>query len=645
MILSSRFVVDCAAYFAIHPDSGVITVINQTNLDREKIIPDRDTLTCFMEYNLVSNAVRRTIVNIEILDLNDCTPHFFGLSQPHHLEVLENVALPTPLLLLQPTDQDKGMNGTTQFTITSGNEDGFFNIALAEGDTEESTTNRILFLVNMLNFEALSNSGIFNLTITINDMAVEPLTLEQHINIQVTNLEDEPPTFIMTSYVFSITENHPVGNSEGAFAQVSAGSDQSDGHVFYNICRNCVAGDFFGVNQVSGVLFLKTPLDFESLQSPKFMFEIEASNRNTRQIQTTVVTVDVIDVNEHPPYFVCRQERDKYVQASYSCGSRQNVNNSELYIEENSTPMFLFVFYVADDDRTAEFGAINRTSVGYRIVPEDNPFEVGFGAIFTLDNAHMSINGILDRELTPNFSVTLTVENLVQPTLRSDTTITVRVLDVNDNAPEFTQSEYKGNVFEGSPEEMVVLRVQADDPDEEENGTVTYSISGVSEEVARDWFQILPADGTISVRNGSSLDYLRLGDGGSVTLAITASDNGMEQMSSLATVTISILPSATFIPGSYQEYSSAEFNVLADSSASFYLEFRSSEGSGLLAYQMSSDGAVFSVELQEGSVVASLGESQMANGDADVSSDVWHFVHVQWTNNEVSVRKSVTIFR
>lgn len=637
--INARFEEVCETYFAIHLDTGVITVIDQANLDREEIIPDRDTLRCYIEYNL---GMRHAIVDIEILDLNDCTPHFFGLSQPHHLDVFENVALPTPLLLLQPTDQDKGANGTTQFNITSGNEGEFFSIALAEGDTEESTTNRILFLVKMLNFEALSNGGIFNLTITISDLAVDPLTLEQRVNIQVTDLEDDPPTFDMTSYVFSISENHPVGSSEGVFAHVSAGSDQSEGLVFYDICSNCDAGNYFGVNQVSGDLFLKIPIDYESLPPPKrFMFEIEASNRNTRQIQTTVVTVNVIDVNEHPPFLKCTQEGDKYFQASYSCGSGQNVNNSELYIQENTIPSRLFRFFVDDDDETTEFRKINRTSVDYQIVPEDNPFIVGFNAIPSGAIAHMVLDGTLDREKTPNFSVTLTVENLVQPTLRRDTTITIIVLDVNDNAPEFTQSEYQANVFEGSPDEMEVLRVEADDPDEEENGKVTYSITGVSEEVARDWFQISPADGVISIRSGSSLDYLRLGDGGSLTLTIAASDNGTEQMSSSATVAISILPSATFIPGSYQEYSSAEFNVLADSNGSFYLEFRSSEGNGLLAYQMSSDGAVFSVELQDGSVVASLGESHMADSNSDVSSDIWHFVHVQWIDNQVSVRKSV----
>jgi hypothetical protein len=590
-----------------------------------------------------SSQEQLDIVFIEILDLNDCTPHFFDLSQPHHLSVLENVALPTPLLTLQPTDLDKGINGTTVFNITSGNEGQFFRIALAEGDTAESTSNRILFLVNPLNFDVL-NTTIFNLTITIRDLGEDPLSLEQQVNIQVTNLEDEPPTFDTTSYFFNITENHPFGATEGAFAQVRAAVDRLEGQVFYDICRSCIssthdASDYFGVNQASGVLFVKRLIDFEELKPPLFMFEIEASNQNTRQVQTTVVRVDVIDVNEHSPYYVCSEQAEIDLEASYSCESRENVNNSHIYIQEGGYNLTdVFFFDVKDDDTTKNFRSINRSVSSYWIVPEDNPFTVRVSGFSTFDLARMRLEGELDRELTPNYTVTLSVENVAQPVLSSETTVTVVLLDINDNAPEFTQVEYAGTVFEGIPDGMEILRVRADDPDEGENGTVTYSISGVSEEAARDWFQISSVDGMISVRDGSSLDYLRLGDGNRVSLSITASDSGSEAMSSSATVVISVLPSTTFISGSYQEYSSARFNVFADSSASFYLEFRSSERDGLLAYQMAPNGTIFSVQLQGGSVVANLGGSRMHN-DSDISSDVWHYVHVQWTSNLVSSQR------
>lgn len=634
----------CSTYFAIDSVTGEITVLDQRVLDREEIVgrTESDVLECFVGFDLENGGERHDIVNIEILDVNDCIPEFFGLLQPHTIEVTENVALPTPLKLLQPTDLDKGINGTTSFNITSGNEDGFFIIDLAEGDTVDSTTNRVLFLIRSLDFDSLPNNGIFNLTITITDMGAEPLLLEQRINIQVTNVEDEPPTFETTSYNFNITENHPVGS---VFARVRAASDQSSGQVSYRSTGNSLFGnayDFFGVNQITGELFLRQPIDYESLQAPRrFSFEIGASNPNTGQTLTVVVTVEVLDVNEHPPFFRCRSRSDRYVQSSYSCDGK-SVDNSVLYIEENVTtfPSNLFVFHVTDDDQTTDFSAINRTSIGYQIVPEDDRFVVGFTHFNTIDLALAQINGTFDRERTPNFSVILTVENLAHPTLRTDTTITVRVLDINDNVPEFSQSEYQGSVFEGSPEGMEVLRVQAHDPDEGENGTITYFISSVSEEVAQDWFQISPVNGAITVNNTASLDYLSLGGRGVLTLNVTASDNGSQlRMSSYALAVISILPSATFISGSYQEYSSNEFNLLASSNDSFYLEFRSSERSGLLAYQLGSNEAVFSMEIEGGSIVARLEESVMRYDDSDVSNDVWHSVRMQWTNNQVCTTK------
>ena len=446
---------DCATYFTLDPDSGDIRVINGTNLDREEIIPTREALLCFIRYDFQSNAVRTAPVNIEILDLNDCTPYFFGLQQPHNRQVSENVAVPTPIETLQPIDRDKEENGTTRFTITSGNEASFFSIKVAEGDTEDSTPNRVLWLDKEINFENLTSNGIFNLTITISDLGAEPRMLQQRINIQVTNMEDEPPTFDRTSYNFNVTENRI-----GDFGRVRAASDQSGGgNVFYYICSSCAATRsspnvtyFFGVSTIAGVLFVRNFIDFEILQPPqRFRFEVQASNPNTRHVQTTVVTVDVIDVNEHPPFFKCAAIGDKFVNASYSCGMNENVNNSELYIPENYHPTSstIFRFHIDDDDQKTEFKVINTSSTAFRITPEDNPFTVSYinNLQFRINTVVMEIVGELDREQTPNFTLTLMAENLAHPTLRSETTIIIWVLDMNDNAPAFTQGGYQASFF------------------------------------------------------------------------------------------------------------------------------------------------------------------------------------------------------
>uniref|UniRef100_A0A8C9N1G9 Protocadherin beta 3 n=1 Tax=Serinus canaria TaxID=9135 RepID=A0A8C9N1G9_SERCA len=63
------------------------------------------------------------------------------------------------------------------------------------------------------------------------------------------------------------------------------------------------------------------------------------------------------------------------------------------------------------------------------------------------------------------------------PPRRGTTEVKIVILDVNDNAPIFTQDEYIGQVSENMPEGSVVLTVQATDPDAGINGDISYQLS------------------------------------------------------------------------------------------------------------------------------------------------------------------------
>ncbi len=634
MLFVSRFLEDsgtlCALYFNIDATNSSITVANLTRLDREAIVEtiSSDVFQCCVVFYVTTNSItipNRATVIIEVTDENDCIPFFFGLRQPHQINVTENAAIPTPLLNLQPTDGDEGANGATVFSITSGNEDEYFRIRVPEGETESSTTNRILFLVRELNFEELQ-SDTFSLTIALSDLGSMPHSVEQHIHIRVVDLEDEPPTFETTSYVFNVTENSPVGYH---FAFVQAGSDQTTGNVFYSFCTTCNkdpenVDNIIGVDISTGGLFLKVPVDFEMLSLLRF--EITASNPITRGTQTTNVQVEIIDVNEHSPYFQC-------FGGSLDC--RESVNGSVYSMDEsfNNTARLL-ILQVADDDPTQEFKKINDTSLLLETDPPDSPFNVTYKRLgFSFDLVRIDLSGPLDRETAHVITFTLSVENQAVPSLRSETTITFNILDVNDNVPNFTQELYEGSIFEGSPVGVELFRVDARDPDFGENGTVTYSLTNVQEEAARDWFHVSPENGMVSV-NSSDIDYLAVS--GTVTLTITASDQGETPLNSSVTAVITILPSSTFIAGSYQEYSDSDFNLLDGTSPNFYIEFRTLTREGLLAYQRNSNGDLFAVEVEDGGVVVRSGGSVIKSRDYDVSNDHWHAVHVERGTNQVS---------
>ena len=99
-------------------------------LDREQILAETmtDELHCLIQYiNSSDNSLQMIEATITILDINDQTPMFFGLDHPvHEIEVLETISPGSPILVLQPVDNDKGLNGTVSFGIIDGNDGEFF---------------------------------------------------------------------------------------------------------------------------------------------------------------------------------------------------------------------------------------------------------------------------------------------------------------------------------------------------------------------------------------------------------------------------------------------------------------------------------------------------------------------------------------
>ena len=84
----------------------------------------------------------------------------------------------------------------------------------------------------------------------------------------------------------------------------------------------------------------------------------------------------------------------------------------------------------------------------------------------------------LDRELAVRHMVQLIVVDGGRSPLSGSTTIVINVLDANDNRPTFVGgTSFELTVAENTPQETVVLRLEAHDPDEGRNGFVEYRFS------------------------------------------------------------------------------------------------------------------------------------------------------------------------
>ncbi|XP_005324350.3 protocadherin beta-10 [Ictidomys tridecemlineatus] len=110
----------------------------------------------------------------------------------------------------------------------------------------------------------------------------------------------------------------------------------------------------------------------------------------------------------------------------------------------------------------------------------------------------------LDWEKQPELNLTLTALDGGSPPRSGITTIRILVLDVNDNAPKFSQLIYETQAPENSPLGSLVVKISAEDADSGVNAEVTYSFFDADEDI-QTIFQINPFSGEIILK--ALLDY------------------------------------------------------------------------------------------------------------------------------------------
>ncbi|XP_027628446.1 desmoglein-4 [Tupaia chinensis] len=106
--------------------------------------------------------------------------------------------------------------------------------------------------------------------------------------------------------------------------------------------------------------------------------------------------------------------------------------------------------------------------------------------VFTINprTGEINITSVVDREITPLFLIYCRALNSRGEDLERPLELRVKVMDINDNPPVFTQHVYTASVEENSDANVMVVKVSATDADEDNhlNSKIAYKI--VSQEPA-----------------------------------------------------------------------------------------------------------------------------------------------------------------
>lgn len=209
----------------------------------------------------------------------------------------------------------------------------------------------------------------------------------------------------------------------------------------------------FSLNGTTGEIRTNVILDRENLKNDRFELVV-LSSQPTYPIEVRVL---VLDVNDNAPEFP-----EPSIAVSFS----ENAVAGTKLLLDTATDRDLGVNKVTDDYRIVS----GNTDDKFRLEVIRNPS----GDISYL---YLKTTGTLDREVTAFYQLNISARDGGIPTHYGFVQVNVTVLDVNDNPPIFTLSDYSVSLNESSPVGSKILTVNAIDVDNGDNAKVSYYLA------------------------------------------------------------------------------------------------------------------------------------------------------------------------
>ncbi|CAK6446143.1 unnamed protein product [Pipistrellus nathusii] len=416
----------------LHLDRQTGDLLLNEQLDREELCGP--TEPCVLPFQvLLENPLQFFQAELRIRDINDHPPVF--LDKEIILKIPESITPGTAFLIECAQDLDVGSNSLQSYTVSPNSH---FHLKLQ--NSSEGLISPQLVLDKALDREEQSE---ITLTLTALDGGKPPRSGTALVRIEVLDINDNAPEFARLLYEVQVLENSPIGSQ---VAMVSArdldiGANGEISYVFSQASKDI--RKTFRINAKSGELLLTQELDFESIQT--YTLNIQAIDGGGLS-GSCVVLVHVIDLNDNPPEL-----------------TMSTLINE---IPENLQETVIAVFSISDPD-SGDNGRMV-CSIQDHLPFFLKPSVENFYTIVT--------NTALDREMTSEYNITITVTDMGTPKLKTQHNITLRVSDVNDNAPAFTQPSYSLSLRENNSPALHFGSVSATDRDAGANAQLTYSL-------------------------------------------------------------------------------------------------------------------------------------------------------------------------
>ncbi|XP_062381384.1 protocadherin alpha-C2-like [Sardina pilchardus] len=485
-------------YLEVNKETGELYILEK--MDREYLCNTKTATTCFLKMEVIlENPVRIFNIELEIVDINDNPPQF--RRDTIHLDISESTPAGERFSLSNAVDPDTGSNSIKTYYLGESSD---FDIEIQTGRDGSKFVD--LILKRALDRE---EQAVHNLILTAVDGGVPARSGTASIIVRVLDTNDNAPKFDKESYTITLPENSPIGSLVVKLnATDSDEGSNADITYLFSLYTSEKTQEAFSLNQNNGEIRVKEIINYEDFRI--YDMEVIAKDNGASSLSGQCkITVLITDMNDNHPDI--------------------SIKSFQSPIKEN----------VAVDTVIAVVSVSDKDSGDNGVVDVHIPDKIPFALKKSSDNYYeLVVSEPLDREKVPEYDITFTVTDRGSPSLSDNETITLELLDVNDNVPQFPQSFYTIRVMENNAPGALLSSLSALDPDLHENQYLVYFI--IEKEIKNTsmsmLFSINPENGNLYALK--TFDYEIETE---FLFHIEARDSGIPPLSSNVTVHIIII--------------------------------------------------------------------------------------------------------
>ncbi|XP_036825986.1 protocadherin alpha-8-like [Oncorhynchus mykiss] len=442
-------------------------------------------------------------VTIVVLDSNDNRPVFS--QDTYNVRIQENVGVGTVVIRVNATDADEGSNSEVEFSLGK---------TLRRKVYDMFELDRLTGDIRVKGEVDFEDTEVYKLDVQASDKGQPPLTVECRVIIKIIDINDNEPEIDVTSLSNTVSEESKPGT---VISLISVTDKDSgiNGKVMSSMSENIPFELKPSYKENVYSIVTKGRLDRELVSH--YDITITATDCGQPPLSTfKTLSIQISDVNDNSPEFY--------------------QDPLELYLVENNAPGASIFSVIASDKDLNENAAIS-----YHIGRgEGTQNDMTSFLNINSDNGLISALKSFDFETLKTFKFQVVATDSGIPSLSSNVTINVFILDQNDNAPVILYPVSANGSAEGVEEiprnvnaGHLVTKVRAYDADIGYNGWLLFSLQEITD---HSLFALDRYTGQIrTLRSFTETDEAEH------KLVILVKDNGNVSLSATATVIINVV--------------------------------------------------------------------------------------------------------